>query len=137
MHGKAYRRKGKVVSRSSRNMAKFRHLGTTVANQNLIHKEVNSRLNSRNVCYRSFQDIVSSRLLSKIINIERHETKILPVVWYGCETWSLTLREERRLRVFEGRVLRSIFGPKRVEVMGSWRKLHNRELVTCVLRQIE
>jgi hypothetical protein len=53
---------------------------------------------------------------------------ILPVVLYGCETWSLTLREEHRLRVFENRVLRRIFGPKRDEVMGEWRKLHSEEL---------
>ena len=53
---------------------------------------------------------------------------ILPVVLYGCETWSLTLREEHRLRVFENRVLRGIFGPKRDEVTGEWRKLHNEEL---------
>jgi len=52
----------------------------------------------------------------------------LPVVLYGCETWSLTLREERRLRVFENRVSRRIFGPKRDEVTGEWRKLHNEEL---------
>jgi hypothetical protein len=55
-------------------------------------------------------------------------TIILPVVLYGCETWSLTLREERRLRVFENRVLRRVFGPKRDEVTGEWRKLHNEEL---------
>jgi hypothetical protein len=53
---------------------------------------------------------------------------ILPVVLYGCETWSLKLREEHRLRVFENRVLKKIFGPKRDEVMGEWRKLHNEEL---------
>jgi len=52
----------------------------------------------------------------------------LPVVLYGCETWSLTLREERKLRVFENRVLRRIFGPRRDEVMGKWRRLHNEEL---------
>ena len=55
-------------------------------------------------------------------------TKILPVVLYGCETWSLTLMEERRLRVFENRVLRRIFGPKKDELTGEWRKLHNEEL---------
>jgi hypothetical protein len=54
--------------------------------------------------------------------------EILPVVLYGCETWSLTLREEHRLRVFENRMLRRIFGPKRDEVTGGWRKLHNEEL---------
>ena len=53
---------------------------------------------------------------------------VLPVVLYGCETWSLTLREECRLRVFENRVLRRVFGPKRDEVTGQWRKLHNEEL---------
>jgi hypothetical protein len=57
-----------------------------------------------------------------------YKTIILPVVLYGCETWSLTLREEHRLRVFENRVLRRIFGPKKDEVKGEWRKLHNEEL---------
>ena len=52
----------------------------------------------------------------------------MPVVWYGCETWSLTLRDKHRLKVFENRVLRRIFGPKRYEVTGEWRKLHNEEL---------
>jgi hypothetical protein len=56
------------------------------------------------------------------------KTVILPVVLYGCETWSLTLREEHRLRVFENMVLRRIFGPKRDEMIGGWRKLHNEEL---------
>jgi len=53
---------------------------------------------------------------------------ILPVVLYGCETWSLTFREERRLRVLENSVLRRLYGPKRDEVTGEWRKLHNEEL---------
>ena len=57
-----------------------------------------------------------------------YRTIILPVVLYGCETWSLTLREERRLWLFENRVLRRVFGPKRDEVTGEWRKLHNEEL---------
>ena len=57
-----------------------------------------------------------------------YRTIILPLVLYGCETWSLTLREDHRLRVFENRVLRRIFGPKREEVTGEWRKLHNEEL---------
>jgi hypothetical protein len=52
----------------------------------------------------------------------------MPVVLYGCETWSLTLREKHRLRMFENRVLRRIFGPKRDEVTGEWRKLHNEKL---------
>ena len=67
-------------------------------------------------------------LLSKKLKIKIYRTIILPVVLYRCETWSLTMREERRLRVFENRVLRRVFGPKRDEVTGQWRKLHNEEL---------
>ena len=70
----------------------------------------------------------SSRLLSKNLKIKIYRTIILPVVLYGCESWSLTLRKERRLRVFENGVVRRIFGPKRDEVTGEWRKLHNEEL---------
>ena len=62
------------------------------------------------------------------LKIKIYRTIILPVVLYGCETWLLTLREKRRLRVFENRVLRRVFGPKRDEVTGEWRKLHNEEL---------
>jgi hypothetical protein len=67
-------------------------------------------------------------LLSKYIKIKILRTIILPVVEYGCETWSITLKEERRLRVFGDRVLRRIFGPKREEVTEEWSKLHNEEL---------
>jgi hypothetical protein len=70
----------------------------------------------------------TSRLLSKNLKIRVYKTTILPVVLYGCETLSLTLREEHRLRVFENRLLRRIFGPKRNEVAGEWRKLRNEEL---------
>jgi hypothetical protein len=72
--------------------------------------------------------LLSSRLLSKNIKIRIYKIIVLPVVLYGCETWSVILREERRLRAFENRVLRRIFGPKRDEVTGDWRKLHNEEL---------
>jgi hypothetical protein len=71
---------------------------------------------------------LSSRLLSKNVKIKIYRTIMLPVVLYGCESWSLTLREERRLRVFENKVLRRVFGPKRDEVTGEWRRLHNKEL---------
>jgi hypothetical protein len=70
---------------------------------------------------------LSPRLIPKNLKIKIYKTVILPVVLYGCETWSLTLGEEHRLRVFENRVLRKIFGPKR-EDDGSWRKLHKDEL---------
>jgi hypothetical protein len=99
-----------------------------VANQNLIQEEIERRLNSGNACYHSVQTLLSSRLLSKNLKIRIFKTIILPVVLYGCETWPLTLREQHRLRVFENRVLRRIFGPKRDEVTGEWRKLHNKEL---------
>ena len=85
-------------------------------------------LMSGNACYHSVQNLLSSSLLSKKVKIKIYRTIISPVVLYGCETWSLTLREERRLRVFENRVLRGVFGPKRDEVTGEWRKLHNEEL---------
>jgi hypothetical protein len=67
-------------------------------------------------------------LLSKNVKIKVYRTIIMPVVWYGCETWSLTSREECRLRVFENKVLRRIFGPKKDEVLGEWKRLHNKEL---------
>ena len=72
--------------------------------------------------------LLSSPFLSKNINIKIHRIIILPVVLYGCETWSVTLREEHRLRVSENRVLRKLFGPKRDKVIWKWRKLHNEEL---------
>jgi hypothetical protein len=71
---------------------------------------------------------LSSCLLSRNVKVKIYKTIILLVVLYGCETWSHTVREEHRLRVFQNRVLRRIFGPKRDEVTGEWRKLHNEEL---------
>jgi hypothetical protein len=84
----------------------------------LIQEEIKGRLNSGNACYHSVQSLLSSHLLSKNFKIRIYKTIILPVVLYGCETWCLSLREEHRLRVFENRVLRRIFGPKRDEVTG-------------------
>ena len=81
-----------------------------------------------NACYYSVQNLLFSSLVSKKLKIKIYRNIILPVVLYGCEIWSLTLRDERRLRVFENRVLRRVFGPKRDEVTGEWRKLHNEEL---------
>jgi hypothetical protein len=110
-------------------VSQFKYLGTTVTNKNLIQDEIKRRLNSGNACYHSVQTLLlSSRLLSKNLKIRVYKTTILPVVLYGCDTWSPTLREEHRLRVFENRVLRRIFGPKKDEVTGELRKLHNEEL---------
>jgi len=74
------------------------------------------------------QNLLSTSLLSKTLKIKIYRIIILPVVLYGCETWSLTLREERSLHVFENRVLRRVFGPKMDEVTGEWKKLRNEEL---------
>jgi len=79
---------------------------------------IKSRLKLGNACCYSVQNLLSSSFLSKKLKIKIYRTIILPVVLYGCETWLLTLREERRLRVFENRVLRRVFGPKRDEVTG-------------------
>jgi len=85
-------------------------------------------LKSGNACYNSVCNVLSFILLSKNLKIKIHRNVILPVVLYGCETWSLTLREERRLEVFGNRVLRKIFGTRKDKVTGEWRKLHNEEL---------
>jgi hypothetical protein len=76
----------------------------------------------------SVHSLLPYRLLSRNVKVKIYKTIILPVGSYGCETLFLTLREEHRLRVFENRVLRRIFGPKRDEVTGEWRKLHSEEL---------
>jgi hypothetical protein len=92
-------------------VSQFKYLGTTVTNQNLIQEVIKRRLDSGNACHHSAQNLLSSRLLSKNLKIRIYRTIILPVGLYGCETWSLTLRVGHRLRVFENRVLRRIFGP--------------------------
>ena len=106
----------------------FEYLGTTLTNQYSIHEEIKSRLNSGNVCFRSVQNPLSSSLLSKNLKIKIYRNIILPVVLYWCENWSLMLREERRLTVFENRVLRRIFWPEMDEVTREWKRLDNEEL---------
>ena len=81
-----------------------------------------------NACYYSLEKVLSSHLLSKKLKVNTYKTIILPIVLYGCETWTLTLREEHRLRAFENKVLRKILGAKRDEITGEWRKLHNAQL---------
>jgi hypothetical protein len=108
----------------------FKYLGTTLTKQNSIQDKIKSRLKSRNACYHLVQNILSSSLLSKNLKLKIYRAIILPVVLYGRATWSLTLWEEPRLRVFENRVVRRIYGPKRDEVTKEWRKLY------CIMRSL-
>jgi len=118
----------KIDNNSTERVEEFKYLGTTLTDQNSIQENIKIRLKLGNACYYSAQNILSCRLVSKNLKIKIYRTIILPVVLYGCETWSLTLREESRLKVFENRVLRRVFGPKSDEVTGEWRKLHNEDL---------
>ena len=104
-------------------MEEFECLGTTLTHRNSIPEEIKNRLRLGNACYHSVQNLLSSRLLPENLKIKIHRIIILPVVLYGCETWSLTLREERKLRVFENMVLRRIFGPRREEVTGGMEEI--------------
>ena len=105
-------------------------MGKTLTNKNSIQEEIKSRLKLGNACYYSVQNLLSSSLLSKKLKIKIYRTIILPFV-LGCETWSLTLREELRLRVFENRVLRRVFGPKRDEVTGNGENYIMKSSVIC------
>jgi hypothetical protein len=93
----------KTDNSSMEKVEEFKYLRTTLTHQNSIQETIKSRLKLGNACYWSVQNLLSSSLLSRGLKIKIYRTLILPVVLYGCETWSLTLREERRLGVFENR----------------------------------
>jgi hypothetical protein len=123
-------------------LAKFKYLGTTLTDQNCMDEEIKSRLNSGTACYHSVQSLLSFHLWSRNLKVKIYKTIILPVVLYGCEIWSLTLREEHGLKVFQNRVPRRIFGRKGDEVTGEWRKMHDGELHNLyssrdIIRQIK
>jgi hypothetical protein len=107
----------KIGNSSIERAEEFKYLRTTLIDLNSIKEEIKSSLKLGIACYHSVQNLLASSLLSKNLKIKIYRTIIFPVVLYGCETWSLTLRNERRLRVFENRVLRRVFGPKSDEVI--------------------
>jgi len=113
MHGKV--KNIKIDNSSFERVEEFQHSGTTLTNQNFIQVEIKSRLKAENACYNSVQNHLSSSLLSKNLKIKIYSTIFLPVVLYRFETYSLTLREIRRLNVFENRGLRRIFGSKKIK----------------------
>ena len=105
----------------------FKFLGKTLTNQNSIQEDNHSTMQSRNACH-LVKDQLSSSLLSKIIKLKIQRTVIFSVILYGYENWSVTLKEGHILSVFQNKVLRKIFGPKRDEATGEWRELYNEEL---------
>jgi hypothetical protein len=100
-----------VTNKAFERVGQLKCSEANLTNQNSIHDKIKSRLKSRNACYHSVQNFLSSSLLSKNFNIKIYRTIIFPVVLYWCETWSIILKDESRLWVFENRVFRKIFGP--------------------------
>jgi hypothetical protein len=114
----------KIDYSSFERVEEFKYLWTTLSDQNSIQEEITSRLKSGNACYHLIQNHLPSSLLSKNLKIIMYTTIILPIVLYVCETWSLTLVEERRLSMFE----RRIFVPRGAKVTGVGRIRHNEKL---------
>jgi hypothetical protein len=114
-----------------------RYFGTNLTNQNSIHKEIKSILKSGNACYHSVQKLSPPSLLSKYIRIKiQCKNCNFTCCFYGCEAWSLTLREEHRLRVFENRVLSKIFGTERNDVTGVAEEYTKESFMICLPHKI-
>ena len=106
----------------------FKYLGTTLTNQNSIPEEIKSRLRSWNVCYHSVQNLFVFQVAIQKFKVQDIWNHNFASCLYGCKNWSLKLWEERKLRVFENKVLRRIFRLRRDEVTGEWMRLHNEEI---------
>jgi hypothetical protein len=117
----------KIYNSSFERVEEFKFWGT-LTNQNSIQEKNHSTLQSGNACCHLVKNLLSSILLHKTINIKILRTVILSIVLHGYENWSLTLEEEHMLSVFQSKVVRSIFGPKRDEVKGEWREIYNEKL---------
>jgi hypothetical protein len=119
----------KTDNKSFESVGTFSYFGANLSSKNSIQEEIKSSLKSGNAFHHpSAQNLLPSSLLSNSTKVEKYRTINLPVVLYECESWSLTQREEHRLRMYENRVLGRIFGPQRNEVRGEWRTLHEEEL---------
>jgi sorting nexin-29 len=124
-----------IANESFENVATFKYVGKALTYQNDIHDEIKSTLNSGSACYHSVQNLLPSHLISKNLKFRISKTVILPVVLYGCESWSLTLREEHRLKLFENRVLRRIFELKGRRMNGGGNCIMVN-FVACILHRI-
>jgi hypothetical protein len=124
----------KTENTSFEMVEELKYLGTILTDQNSIEEEIKSRLKSGNACYNLVQNILLSSLLSKYTKIEIYRTITLPVVLYGCETWSLTFREGFRVKVCENRVLTRIFGPEGDKETGEGMRIHNElNVLYCLI----
>jgi hypothetical protein len=122
------RHKVKTNNSSIERVEELKYLATTLTNQYSIQEEIKSRLKLGTACYWSVAESSVFQLVVQGFKDQDIQNYNFTVVLYGCETWSLTLREKRRLRVFKNRVLKRVFGSTRDEVTGKWKKLHNEEL---------
>ncbi|KAJ4433063.1 hypothetical protein ANN_15320 [Periplaneta americana] len=123
----------KIGDLSFEEVEKFKYLGATVKNINHTREEIKRRINMGNACYCSVEKLLSSSLLSKNLKVRIYKTVILPVILHGCETWTLTLREEQRLRVFENKVLRKYLGLRGMKLQENGGSYTTQSCTHCIV----